>query len=334
MKICIYGAGAVGGHAAARLAVAAQSSGEHTVSVVARGAHLAAISERGLTLLSGGVEMTAKLAAATDDPSTLPPQDLLVVALKAHSTSAQAAAMARLLAPGGCAVFATNGIPWWWRHGLPGTPGPLPLVDPGGRLWNEFGPHKVLHCLSYSGNEVVRPGVVVHTILNDWVLGEPDGSQSERLARVAALFGAAGMKARAVSDIRREIWGKLLRNSSQSTVNTLVRLDTGSVSRDSDLRRLKESIIGETLAVAAACGWDLRKETDAAAMAAPTGGPTNRSSMLQDALAGRPLEVEALLGQVQAFARERSVATPVIDIITALLRGLNQSIVAPQGKNA
>lgn len=277
--------------------------------------------------------MTANLAAATDDAASLPAQDLVIVTLKAHSIPGAAADIARLMAPGGCAVFMTNGIPWWWRYGLGGAEGPLPLLDPDGVIWKTIGPQRVLPCLTFSVNEVVRPGVIHHSRLNDWVLGEADGAadggKTARLDRVARLFDRAGLKARTVPDIRLEIWRKLLINSSQSTVAALTRLDSQAMARADDVRRLKDSIVAETLAVAAACGWDLRDPAATAAtvaLGAPANAPTNRSSMLQDVLAGRPMEVEALLGQVQAFAREHVVRTPVIDVMVPLLRGLDLSM--------
>src|SRR4029079_483608 len=134
MKVCIYGAGAIGG----RVAVHLISAKAAEVSLVGRGAHLRAIRERGLTLHTGGKELSAKPAAATEDASTLPPQDLVLVTLKAHAVASAAAAVSRLLAPGGCAVFLLNGVPWWWNHGLPGNKGALPLLDPEGALWKEL----------------------------------------------------------------------------------------------------------------------------------------------------------------------------------------------------
>src|SRR5687767_2899380 len=148
MKVCIFGAGAVGGHIATRLLAANADE----VSVVARGAVLQAIRSRGFTLRSGGQEITARPENATDDPSTLPPQDLVVVTLKAHAVPAAAAAIARLIdARQGCAIFLLNGVPWWWRHGL-SDPGPLPLLDPDGALWTQVKPERALGCVVHQPN--------------------------------------------------------------------------------------------------------------------------------------------------------------------------------------
>ena len=177
MKVCVFGAGAVGGHIAARLLAAKADD----VSVVARGAVLHAIRSRGFTLRSGGSEISAKAEKATDDPSTLAPQDLVIVALKAHAVPGAASAIARLLGPQGAAVFLLNGIPWWWPHGRRGESGPLRLLDPESALWTHVKPERALGCVVHSPNEMVEPAVVVHTGQNHLILGEPDGSSSARL---------------------------------------------------------------------------------------------------------------------------------------------------------
>ncbi len=323
MKVCIYGAGAIGGNIAVNMAAAKVAD----VSVVARGPHLAAIRERGLTLRSGGKETTVRFAAATDDAGTLPKQDLVVVALKAHSLPAAADALAGLLAADGCALFLCNGLHWWWRYGLPGQQGHLPLLDPDGGLWKTLGPERALGGTAYSGNEVVAPGVVEHSQLNNWGLGDPTGPTSERLEKVVALFNAAGLKARVAPDVRRELWRKAIGTGSQSAVAALTRLNNYDISRNEELTALRRRYIGELLDVAAAQGWDLRGEIDVVKFTNPA--PPHRPSMLQDVLAGRPMEIEAQVGQVQAFARELGVATPVIDVVLPLLRGLDRSLRDP-----
>jgi 2-dehydropantoate 2-reductase len=321
MKVCIFGAGAVGGNVATRLLAA----GADEISVVARGAMLQAMREQGLTLHSGGKEIKAKPAVATDDPSTLPAQDLVLVTLKAHAAPGAAAAIARLLAPQGCAVFLVNGIPWWWRHGLSGRSGPLPLLDPGGALWTHIKPERALGCVVHCPNDLVAPGVIVHTGVNHFILGEPDGSMSARLDAAAETFRRGGIDAKMSNDLRRDIWQKLVGNASGNTLCALSRVDLGGLGADPELRALSISVMHETLAIAAALGWDLRAEMDVES-AARRGKPGQRPSMLQDVLQGRPMEVEALLGQIQAFARDAGIAVPTIDVILPLLRGLNRSI--------
>lgn len=322
MNICIFGAGAVGSHVAARLAAAKKD----TISVVARGAHLKAILERGITLRHhAGEELIGRPAVATDDPSSLPPQDLVVVALKGTALPGVAATLEKLLAPGGWAVFLLNGIPWWWPQGLPGNRGPLPLLDPEGALWNKLR-QRTLGCVVNSPNDLVEPGVVVHVGRHRFTFGEPDGSISERANRTAEAFSHGGMEVAVLPDLRREIWNKLLLNASGNTLSALTHLSPVDLGTDPDLHRLMANLMRETLAVAAVLGWDLRQEVDVEQLASRKDRmPGVRLSMMQDVAHRRPMEVEAILGQTQAFAREAGVAVPTIDVILSLLRGLDRS---------
>lgn len=322
MKVCIFGAGAVGGHIATRLLAAKADD----ISVVARGAQLEAMRTRGLTLRTGGKEIHAKPAAATDDPSTLPPQDVVLAAVKATAAlPAAAAAIGKLLAPDGCAVFLINGIPWWWRHGRSGEKGTLPLLDPDGALWNHVKPGRALGCVVHMPNEIVEPGVIVHTGPNHLVLGEPDGSSSARLKAVADMFTRGGIDTRISADIRRDVWQKLALNASGNTLAALTHVDLGGLGADPGLCEVSIKVMREAIAVAAAQGWDLTAEMDVEKLAR-RGKPGQRPSMLQDVTHGRALEVEAIIGQIQAFARELKIATPTVDVILPLLRGLDHSL--------
>ena len=323
MKVCIFGAGAVGGNIAVRLL----SAGADEISLVARGAQLRAIRSRGLTLRSGGKEITVKPKVATDDPSTLPPQDVVAVTLKAHAVPGAAAAIGRLISPQGWAVFLLNGIPWWWRHAIDtmaGATGTLPLLDPDGALWRDVKPERSLGCVVHCPNDLIEPGVIVHTGPNHLILGEPDGTSSARLKTVSEMFTRGGIETKLSNDLRRDIWQKLALNASGNTLTALTRVDLGGLGADPDLCALSIKVMRESMEVAAAQGWDLRAEMDVEKLAR-RGKPGQRPSMLQDVLAKRPMEVEALLGQIQAFARENSIATPSIDVILPLLRGLNFS---------
>jgi 2-dehydropantoate 2-reductase len=322
MKVCIFGAGAVGGNIATRLLAAKADE----ISIVARGAQLQAIRTRGLTLRMGGQEIHAKAPVATDDPSTLPPQDVVAVAVKATAAlPAAAAAVGKLLAPGGCAIFMINGIPWWWRHGRKGEAGTLPLLDPASALWNHVKPERTLGCVVHLPNEIVEPGVIVHTGVNHLILGEPDGSTTARLQAAVDMFKRGGIDTRISTDIRRDVWQKLALNASGNTLAALTRVDLGGLGTDAGLCELSIKIMREAIAVAAAQGWDLAAEMDVEKLAR-RGKPGQRPSMLQDVTHQRALEVEALLGQIQAFARELKVATPGIDVILPLLRGLDGAL--------
>ena len=323
MKVCVFGAGALGGHLAAQL-IAAKSA---EISLVGRGVQLAAIRERGITLKIDGREIGGKAAAATDNPSTLPPQDIVFVALKAQTLPAAAAAIGKLVKPDGCAVFLMNGIPWWFNHGLPGNKGTLPLLDPDGALWREVRPERTMGSVVSSPNEVVAPGVIVNSGQNRWMFGEPDLSSSTRLKTIIDLVSATGVETEAVRDIRREIFRKLANNASNNTLCSLTRLDSTGVANDDALAGLSMGIIGETLAVAARLGWDMSTEINVQQVATRSRGkPGMRPSTFQDVLAGKSLEIDGLLGQTQAFARGHGIATPVIDVCLPLLRGLDASL--------
>jgi len=325
----VYGAGAVGGHVATRLAHA----GLCELSVLARGEHLRAIRTDGLTLRHvDGARWHARPARATDDPATLAPQDVVLVSLKAHALPAHAAALRRLLKPDGVVVFLNNGIPWWWRHGLPGA-GPLERLDPQGALWRELGPERALGAVVYSSNEVEAPGRVLHRGRNHYILGEPDGSLSPRLARVATLLQDSGIDTETSATLRANIWRKLLLNASGNPVSALTRLDTTERLADPALLALCRQIVAEIAAIAAAQGWPL-DAADVARAGAAASVASARPSMLQDVLLARPLEVDAILGQPQLFARELGVPTPALDVVIALLRGLDRALQHPSDRTS
>jgi 2-dehydropantoate 2-reductase len=326
MRICVFGAGAVGGHFAARLS--AKKLAE--VSVIARGAQLEAIRRHGLTLKSGADEIHAMPAHATDDPSSLPPQDFVVVTMKAYTLPALAGTFERLLAPTGAVMFGLNGIPWWWRFGSKGPQTHLPLLDPEGALWSKLR-ERTLGCVMYSPNDLVSPGVILHRGGNRYVMGEPNNAASERVRAIVDLFSNSGLPSEVSPDLRAEIFRKLTSNASSNPLSALTRLSIAEISADDGLRSLSNAIRNETLAVAAAMGWDLRSEvgSERPARRAEPAGTVPRPSMFQDVVLGRRLEVESHLGQTQAFAREVGVSVPHIDVVLPILRGLDLSLRGP-----
>ena len=322
MKVCIFGAGAVGGHFGARLSAANLAD----VSVIARGPQLEAIRARGLLLKTGSQEIHGTPKHATDDPASLPRQDVVLVTMKSYTLPPLADTFARLVAPGGAIVFCLNGIPWWWRYGLKGAQSHLPLLDPEGALWAKLR-EQTLGCVMYSPNDVERPGVILHQGGNRYVMGEPDGSTTDRVRALVDLFSRSGLPSEVSPDLRAEIWRKLMSNASTNPLAALTRLGAAELGADDALRDLSIAVKNEILAVAAASGWDLRSEMDVqqhARRPAPAAAP--RPSMLQDVLLGRPIEVEAHLGQTQVFAREAGVPVPCIDVLLPLLRGLDRSL--------
>ena len=320
MKITIFGAGAVGGHLAARFAAASARTG-HVVSAVARGAQLAAIVERGLTLILGDERISTRLAA-TDRPETLGPQDLVVVTLKSSVLPQAAPALAALRGPDTVFVFAMNGIPWWYLYGLDagGRRQPdLSRLDPDGSLARLVGLERVVGCMINSANEIVAPGIVRNSpmTLNRFTLGEPDGSVSGRLDRIAGAFEAAGIPAPVSPAIRVEIWEKLLRNLSTSPICALTGEPINVLGRHPELLALAKALMAEGLATARAHGIEPGGDPERAYATPPT--TTHKSSMLQDFERSRPPEIDGLLTAVQAFARAAVVPTPHLDAITALV---------------
>ena len=236
MRICIYGAGAIGGFVAAHLA---QVRGLD-VSVVARGAQLAAIRERGLRVLSPRGELQARVTAS-DRPEELGPQDIVFIALKQHQLTPALPALSALLGPETAVVPPTTGIPYWYFHGLPGPHGDRQIerLDPGGAQWRTLGPQRALGCVYWVATEVVEPGVVHHDgKLLRFPIGEPDGSTSPRVRRLADAMNAAGLNASIVPDIRAWIWAKMISSLSWNplavlTGATLDRLTSEAGSVDS-----------------------------------------------------------------------------------------------------
>jgi len=329
MRVCIFGAGAIGTHVGARLCAAGQAE----VSIVARGPQLEAVRKNGLTLHSNGQEISGKPQAASEDAATLGKHDVVIATLKAHTLPGVASTLEQLLAPQGVAVFPLNGLTWWWRTGGKGKQEALPLLDPERELWNRLREHAI-GCVVYSPNVIVSPAVVRHVGGDRYVFGEPSNEKTARVRAIADLFNAAGLPADVSSDIRAEILRKYVSNVWSNPLGALTRLNQGQVTNNPDVKQVAAGLMHETLAVAAAMGWDLRAEIEvdkqlsrpAAPGPAAPAGPAIPPSMLQDVLAGRSLEVEAHLGQLQAFAREHRVAVPTIDVVLPLLRGLDQSL--------
>ena len=326
MNICVFGAGSIGGYLAACLAQTQQ----HSVSVVARGAHLDAIRRDGLKLVTpGGIEHV-RFAHAEERPERLPPQDIVFVTLKAHSLPGVAMELRALLKPEGYAVFVTNGVPWWWGHGIKAASARPMQVDEQVSLANALEGSRAVGCVVYSINEVTEPGTVVHRGNNRWILGEPSNELSTRLRNTVDLMNSAGLLAEGTDDLRLHIWKKLLRNVPFNPLCALARLSAGEFAQVPELVTTAQLLTDEVIIVARAKGWELpasRASDVVASGGAINGTPTGgRSSMHQDVLANRPLEVEAILGQVQQFAREEDVPTPTLDVICAITRGLDLSI--------
>ena len=314
MRICVFGAGAVGGYLAVLLARAGVD-----VSVVARGPHLAAIDRHGLTLLAGGEELVSELPA-TDAPASLGKQDIVIVTLKAYSIPGAVDGIRALLHRDTAVVCAVNGIPWWYFHGLDSALGErhVESVDPAAGIWHGIGPERAIGCVVYPSAEVVEPGVVRHLSGNRMVLGEPHGDRSERIVALAALFLAAGLKAPIRPRLRNDIWMKLWGNLAFNPLSALTHATLDVLATEPGTRAIARKMMAEGQAVGEALGAhfsvDMERRIDGAVAVG-----AHRTSMLQDLTLGRPLETDALVGAVQELGALVGVATPTIDLIHTLL---------------
>lgn len=316
MKICIYGAGSVGGFLGAKLAQAGED-----VTLIARGPHLAAIRRDGLTLRQG--EPFTVRPKATDDAAEAGVQDLVICTVKAHGVGQAAAGMAPLLGPDTVVVFALNGIPWWYFHGLGGPHDgkQIARLDPEGAIWKIIGPQRAIGCVVHIGAEVTAPGTVTVTGGEKFELGEPDGSDSSRLARIAELFQRAGIGHVTSNRIRDLVWSKLLGNITSNTLSTLTKATMGDLYADPVLKNYMRLMMTEAEAVANALGSTVPLSVEERLSKGPR-LLDFRTSTLQDLLARRPLEVEPIIGVVTELGDMVGIDTPSIDLIYALLRRL------------
>lgn len=315
MKICIYGAGAIGGYMAAELAFAG-----YDVSLVARGPHLAAIKAKGLTLIKDGQTRTAKITA-TDTPAELGAQDYVVITLKAHSVPPVVDQIKPLLGPSTAVVPAVNGVPWWYFYKLPGPweGHRLHSIDPGDKQWNGIGPERAIGCVVYPACEVPEPGVIQHYDGDRFALGEPDGAKTERIQKLSEALIKANMKAPIRPRIRDDIWVKLWGNMTFNPLSILTLATLDVVTSDPGTRALVRAMmlegkeIGEKLGVKFAI--DVEKRIDGANAVG-----AHKTSMLQDLERGRPVELDALLTAVIELGQLVGVKTPYCDTIFALAR--------------
>jgi 2-dehydropantoate 2-reductase len=314
MKICIYGAGAIGGLLGAKLALSGQD-----VTLIARGPHMAAMKEKGLRLQIDGQELTAH-PKVTDDPAKAGPQDYVIVTLKAHSVAPVAKAMQPLLGPETAVVTAMNGIPWWYFHAHPGPHAnhQLKTLDTDGSLWRLIPPQRCIGCVVYPAASVVEPGVVKHEYGNRFMLGEPDGTTTPRAQRLAEALTAAGFKAPVRPRIRDDIWVKLWGNLSFNPVSALTQATLVKIATDPGTRGVIRRMMEESEQVANALGIKFGIDVETRiGWAADVG--EHKTSMLQDLELGRPMEIDALLSVVTEMGDLVGIDTPLLDAILALV---------------
>jgi 2-dehydropantoate 2-reductase len=258
---------------------------------------------------------------ATDDAASLGVQDVILLGLKAHTVGAALDQIAPLIGPESVVVPTLNGIPWWYFHALPGDwpRKHLDSVDPGGRIWNALGPEKALGCVVYIASNIPEPGVIEHNNGKTYIVGEPDGSRSERARRVASLFEAGGLASPVADDIRVEVWTKLWGNLTGNPLSVLCEANCETIARDPGMRRLIGAMMVEAQRVSQGSGVDLAVDVPERLDIFERLGPV-KTSMLQDFEAGKTIELDALLGVVCELGRMAGVDTPQCDTVYALAR--------------
>ncbi|MFL5272411.1 MAG: 2-dehydropantoate 2-reductase [Anaeromyxobacteraceae bacterium] len=327
MKICVVGAGAIGGLFAVKLALAGED-----VTALVRGANLAAIREHGLRLLMDGGEQVARIRA-TDRTAEAGPQDVVILGMKAHQLGAFVRDLAPLLGPDTMVVTAQNGIPWWYfmRHGGPHEGTHLESVDPGGVIAQHLDVRRVVGSIIYPASELVAPGVIQHIEGNRISIGELDGADTERIRGLAEVLRKAGFKARVASDLRGELWVKLWGNLTFNPVSALTHATLEDICRFPATRALavammrEAQVVGEKLGVRFAVPLEKR-------IAGAEAVGAHKTSMLQDVEAGRPIELEALVGSVLELARITDTPAPHLAAVYACATLLAKTLADAGGR--
>jgi 2-dehydropantoate 2-reductase len=323
MKIAVVGVGAIGGYLGLKLALAGEN-----VTFIARGANLEALRTQGLRLVmsDGGEEVLARVNA-TSDYAAAGPQDMVVLAMKAHQVAAVAPDVPKLFGSDTVVVPMQNGIPYWYFHGhqgpLRGTR--VQCADPTGVIGANIPCERIIGCVVYPATELVGHGVIKHVEGNRFPVGEPDGTTSERVKQVADCFSRAGLKAPVLDDIRAEIWLKLWGNMTFNPISALARSTLADICQYPLTRALAASMMTEAQNIAHKLGVSFRVPLEKRIAGAEKVGH-HKTSMLQDVEAGRDLEVDALLGAVVELARLTDTPTPHLDTVYSLTKLLAKNL--------
>jgi len=328
MKICVVGAGAIGGLLAVRLAEAGEQ-----VTVVDQGAHLQAIQRSGLKLLmADGSEHVTRSLEAVASIRQAGPQDVVILAVKGHILAEIASELGSLMSDDTIILPMQNGLPWWYfhKHGGEYDGQPIECLDPDGRLAAHIDVDRVIGCVVFPAGEIVSPGIVRHTEGNRFPLGELDGSDTRRARTLVDMFTNAGFKSFVLDDIRAEVWLKLLGNLSFNPISALTHATLVDICQYPPSRALAKSLMEEAQAVASRLGITFRVSIEKRIAGAEKVGK-HKTSMLQDVEAGRELELEAIMGAVVELARLTAIATPGIDAIYALAKLLDKTMREDQG---
>lgn len=328
MKICVVGAGGIGGLLAARLA----QSGED-VTVIARGPHLAAIRANGLKLIEENGSESVSRIAATDKITDVSEQDLVILGMKAHQVAAVVRDLPAMYGRDTAVLTAQNGIPWWYfmRVSGPHENRRLESVDPGGVIADNLPADRVLGSVVYPAAEITEPGVIKHIEGNRFSISEIDNSKTERVTRVSEALQKAGFKAPVVSDIRAEIWTKLWGNLSFNPISALTHATLEDICKYQPTRDAAARMMREAQAVGEALGIRFRIPLEKRIAGAEAVGP-HKTSMLQDIEAGRAIEADALIGSVIELGQVANVPTLQIETVYACVKLLAATLANAGGR--
>jgi 2-dehydropantoate 2-reductase len=316
VRFAVLGAGAIGAYVGAAL-----SRGGADVTLIARGEHLRAMQERGVRVLSKRGDFTAH-PDATDDLEAIAGADVVFVALKAYSLPDIAPRLGRLIAPGAAAIWAQNGVPWWYFQSLPEPLG-LQSVDPGGVIARSIGPEPNIGCVVFCSTEIIEPGVIKHVEGTRFTIGEPDGSRSERCEQISAAFAAGGLKAPVDVKLRDQIWLKLVGNVAFNPITALTQATLGELGTLPEMRDLLRAVFTECAAVAERLGISFPVSLDRRLEAGLAVGD-HKTSMLQDLEAGKRLELDCMTGAIVELAGQLDVEVPHIQTVHACVKLLDQ----------
>lgn len=317
LKIAIYGAGAIGGHLGAMMGRAG-----YDVSLIARGSHLEAMRANGLKMILRDQHFITT-PRVTSDPSDLGPQDYVVMSLKSYQAPDIVDELQPLLGSNTTVATAMNGVPWWYFYKLSGKweNYRVKSVDPEGKQWDRIGPERAIGCITYVASEVIEPGVIKSVSPTfQYQIGEPDGSESNRCKRLQEIVQVSGIDCQIRSDIRKDIWVKLMGNVAYNPTSALTLAHTGAMLDDPQMEQVLRKLMTEVLSVGRALGANPDDRIETRLEATRERAASHKTSMLQDLERGRPMEIMPILGAAAELARLADVNTPTIDTVLALIK--------------
>tara|TARA_B100001750_G_scaffold247704_1_gene274428 strand:+ start:315 stop:1295 length:981 start_codon:yes stop_codon:yes gene_type:complete len=322
MRFAVYGAGAIGAYMGAKLSAAGED-----VALIARGPHLEAIRENGVRIRSSDGDFDARLMA-TNDPNEIGKVDVVVLSVKAHGLTAIAPLLAPMLGPNTIVLPAQNGIPWWYfqSHGGRWEGTQLESVDPGGIITKHIATERIVGCVVYPAATIVEPGIIHHEEGNRFSIGELDGSSSSRCKELATAIGSSGLRAPVRSNIRQEIWVKLLGNLAFNPVSALTKASMVEIAMDPDARSVVQTMMEEAYAVAEGLGVEIPISIEQRLAGAQKVGE-HKTSMLQDVEAAKPIEIGGLVGSVLELGSLLGIPMPYTNTVYACTKLLAQKTI-------